>query len=344
MSNQKKLIVGMTRDFVTTEGDLYFDPPALSALKHEPLLELQVMEDPAPTHITAAHAARFDCIIMKRSPLAADALGNPDQRLMLVARNGVGFEHLNVEACTREGVMICTTPEAVQRPVASSIMAFILALAHRLPLRDRMTRTGRWKERNNILGIGLRGKTLGIIGVGNIGREVFRLVKPWGMRHLGREPNAPPDGFPDLDVRLVDLDLLLKESDFVCLCCPHNDQTRQMISERELNLMKSTAYLINTARGEIVHESALMEALSNNRIAGAAIDVFENEPPRPDNPLFQLDNVILSSHNISLSDEGGRLGNQAVAAAALAAARNEIPKNIINPKVLDHPRIKELFR
>ena len=262
---------------------------------------------------------------------------------MLVARNGVGYEHLDVEACTRAGVIITITPEAVKRPVASSIMAFMLALAHRLPLRDRMTRTGRWKERNNVYGIGLRGKTLGVVGVGNIGSEVFRLARPWGMTHLGCEPNAPPEGFPDQNVRLVDLDSLLEESDFVCLCCPHNDQTRRMIGERKLSLMKPTAYLINTARGEIVHESALIEALSNNRIAGAAIDVFENEPPRPDNPLFKLDNVILSSHNISLSDEGGRLGNQAVAAAVLAVARGEIPKHVINPKVLDHPGIKEIF-
>jgi D-3-phosphoglycerate dehydrogenase len=334
----------MTRDFVTTDNELYFDPDALSALKQEPLLDLQILDDPAPTQITATHAARFDCIIMKRSPLGADALGKPDQRLMLVSRNGVGFEHLDVEACTREGVMINTTPEAVQRPVASSILAFMLALAHRLPLRDQMTRAGRWKERNNVLGIGLRGKTLGVIGVGNIGTEVFRLAKPWGMTHLGCEPNAPPEGFPDLNVQLVDLGRLLKESDFVCLCCPHNDQTRRIIGEPELGLMKQTAYLINTARGEIVHESALIEALSQNRIAGAAIDVFENEPPSPENLLFKLDNVIVSSHNICLSDEGRRLGNHAVAAAVLAVARGEYPKNIINPEVLDHSRIKEIYR
>ena len=117
-----------------------------------------------------------------------------------------------------------------------------------------------------------------------------------------------------------------------------------MIGELELSLMKPTAYLINTARGEIVHESALIEALSQNRIAGAALDVFENEPPRPDNPLFKLDNIIVSSHNICLSDEGNRLGNQAVVAAVLAVARGEVPKHIINPAVLDHPKLKEFYR
>ena len=242
----------------------------------------------------------------------------------------------------KAGVMIAITPEAVQRPVASSIMAFILALAHRLPQKDRMTRAGRWKERNNVFGIGLRGKTLGVIGVGNIGSEVFRLARPWGMKHLGCEPNAPAGGFPDLNLNLTDLDTLLKAADFVCLCCPMNDRTHRMIGERELGLMKPSAYLINTARGGIVDEAVLIKALSENKIAGAALDVFENEPPRPDNPLFKLDNVILSSHNIFLSDEGNRLGNQSVARAALALARGEIPEHVVNPEVLDHPRLKKI--
>ena len=338
-----RITIGITRDFVTTEELLYFDKAAFDSLKAEPEIEVHIMEDSAPTRITAHHAARFDSIIMKRSPLTADALGKPDQRLVHVARNGVGYDHLDIEACTRAGVMVTITPEAVQRPVASGIMAFILALAHRLPLKDRMARTDRWQERNNVLGIGLRGKTLGVIGIGNIGSELLRLAKPWGMTHLGCDPYAPSEGFPALSVCLVDLDSILKESDFICLCCPYNDRTQRMIGERELNLMKPTAYLINTARGEIVHEAALIEVLSKNKIAGAAIDVFEKEPPNSDNPLFELENVILSSHNISLSDEGNRLGNQAVASAVLAVARGEVPKNVINPEVLDHPRIRKIL-
>ena len=338
-----KLRVGITRDFVTTDGEFYFEESAFASLKAQPALEIQIMEDPAPTHVNADHCARFDCIIMKRSPLSADSVGRSDQRLIHVARNGVGYDHLDVKACTRAGVIITITPEAVQRPVASGIMAFILALAHRLLLKDRSTRNGRWKERNSMMGVGLRDKTLGIIGVGNIGSEVFRLAKPWGMKHLACEPNAPPEGFPDLGVRLVDMDSLLQKSDFICLCCPCNDQTRRMIGKRELHLMKPTAFLVNTARGEIVHEAALIEALTKNRIAGAAIDVFEKEPPHPGNPLFALDNVILSSHNISLSDEGNRLGNRAVATAVLAVARGEVPKNVINPEALEHPRIQKIL-
>jgi len=343
MPNQDKIIVGMTRDFFTVENELLFDTEAFDLLQSERNLDIHIMDDPAPTQITPDHAARFDCIIMKRSPLSADALGRSDQRLTFVARNGVGYDHLDVEACTKAGVIISITPEAVQRPVASGILAFILALAHQIPLKDRMTRTGRWKERNSAMGIGLREKTLGVIGVGNIGTEVLRLAMPWGMKHLACEPNAPPEGFPDLNVRLVDLNHLLSNSDFVCLCCPFNKQTKRMIGARELGLMKSTAYLINTARGEIVHEAALIEALTTEKIAGAAIDVFEKEPPSDDNPLFELEKVMVSSHNISLCDEGNRLGNRAVAEAVATIARGEPPKNIINPEVLDHPRIRKFL-
>jgi len=338
-----KLSVAITRDFMTTRGDLYFDQSALEALYAEPRIRVQILDDPAPTRITADHAAQFHMIIMKRSPLPAEALGGTDQRLVLVARNGVGVDHLDVAACTRNGVMIAVTPEAVRRPVASSIMAFILALSHRIPLRDLMTRSGRWTERNNILGAGLMGKTLGVIGVGNIGAEVFRLARPWGMIHLGCDPYAPPEGFPELKVRLVDMDTLLAKSDFVCLCCPYNPRTYRLIGARELGLMKPTAYFINTARGEIVHEDALIRSLSEHEIAGAAVDVFEKEPPSLDNPLFAMDHVIVSSHNISLSAEGNRLGNRAVVQAALAVARGEAPAHIINPDACHHPRIGDLF-
>ena len=125
MSDTDKLSVAITRDFMTTRGDLYFDQSALEALHTQPRINVQILDDPAPTRITADHAAQFHMIIMKRSPLPAEALGRMDQRLVLVARNGVGVDHLDVAACTRNGVMIAVTPEAVRRPVASSIISFV---------------------------------------------------------------------------------------------------------------------------------------------------------------------------------------------------------------------------
>lgn len=335
--------VAMTRDFVDSEGRPYFDQDAWRSLQDEPRIDLEVLEAPEMGGDIPAEVVRaFDAVIMKRSPLSATALEGDDVRLLLVARNGVGFEHLDVAASTRAGVMITITPEAVRRPVASAIMTFILALAHRLPLRDRLTRAGRWSDRNLHPGIGLTGRVLGVIGVGNIGAEVFRLAAPWEMVHLGCDPSRPAEELGAMGVRAVDLDTLLGESDFVCLCCPLSKRTRHMIGAREFGLMKSTAYLINTARGGLIDEAALIAALAEGRIAGAGLDVLEREPPSPDNPLLGMENVILSSHNLNFNDEGNRLGNQSAAAAVLATVRGEIPDNLVNPDVLGHPRLQGL--
>ena len=190
--------------------------------------------------------------------------------------------------------MVTLTPQAVARPVASSVIALMLAFAHRLVARDRNTRAGRWADRWDDPGFGLTGRTLGVVGLGNIGRELLRLAAPWNMRHLAFAPRPRHELYAGLDVELVPLDALLAQSDFVALCCPLNDTTRGMIDARALALMKPDAILVNTARGEIVDESALVDALRSRRIAGAGLDVFAQEPPPDDHPLFALDNLVLA--------------------------------------------------
>lgn len=163
--------------------------------------------------------------MMKRSPLRAEALTLDSCRLKLVARNGVGYDHLDVEACTRAGVMVAITPEAVRRPVASANVALMLAFAHRIFERDRRTRDGAWGRRWENKGIGLQDRVLGVIGLGNIGQEIFRLMQPWGMIHLGVAPNHTEDEFADLGTSLVSLDTILAEADFLCICCPLSEKT-----------------------------------------------------------------------------------------------------------------------
>ncbi|MBT3361336.1 MAG: dehydrogenase [Rhodospirillales bacterium] len=340
MTKDKILRVGVTRDFVRTDGTVNFLPEAWHRLEGHPRIELHLLEDEAPTTLTRAHTSAFDVILMKRSPLPASAIGEPAPRLFLVSRNGVGFDHIDVPACTEAGIMVTITPDAVRRPVASAIMALILSLAHQVIPRDQMTRAGRWKERWNTPGIALTGRTLGVVGLGNIGRELLRVAAPWDMRLIGVEPFVPQEGFPDLDVELVDLDTVLAEADFVSLCCPYIPATHHLIGARELALMKPSAYLVNTARGEIIDEPALVQALSVGGIAGAGIDVFEKEPPATDNPLFGLDNVVLGSHNLAFNDESNDLGNIGAAEAILAVANGESPRHLINPEVLEHPRFK----
>ncbi len=339
-----KIIVGVTRDFADQEGKIDFVKDIWDVLLNHPGIELEIMKEPAPTAITVDHTRRFDAIMMKRSPLRAEAITPDNCRLKLIARNGVGYDHLDVEACTRAGVMVAITPEAVRRPVASANVALILAFAHRIFERDRRTRDGAWDKRWENKGIGLQDRVLGVIGLGNIGQEVFRLMQPWGMIHLGVAPNHKEDEFADLGIRLVGLDRILAEADFLCICCPLSEKTFQLIGERELRLMKKGAYLINTARGEIIHEAKLVQALEEKWIAGAGIDVFEQEPPSTQNPLFRLDNVILGSHNLAISEDMNQLANNGVAQAIFALADGNIPENIINPEVVKHSKLQYLTK
>jgi D-3-phosphoglycerate dehydrogenase len=187
--------------------------------------------------------------------------------------------------------------------MALTVLTYLLALSMRVVTMDRLTREGRWLERTQHYGVGLTGKTLGLIGVGNIGHDVFKLALPMGMRHIAFDPYLTPEAVADVRVRLVDLDTVLAESDFLSINCPLTEETRGMIGERELRKMKKTAFLINAARGPIVDESALIKALKEGWIKGAGLDVFEQEPLPPDNPLLRMENVIVSPHFLCHTDE-----------------------------------------
>jgi len=150
--------------------------------------------------------------------------------------------------------------------------------------------------------------------------------------------------YSDLKVRLVDLDIILGEADFLCLCCPLTDKTQRLIGERELRLMKPDAYLINTARGEIIDEAQLTRALREGWIAGAGLDVFETEPPSPQNPLMSLNNVILGSHNLAICEEMNLLANRGVTEAVLNLADGTIPEHLVNPDVVTHRKLLHLTR
>jgi D-3-phosphoglycerate dehydrogenase len=220
----------------------------------------------------------------------------------------------------------------------------MLALAQKLLVKDKLTRAGRWAEKLDHIGMGLTGRTLGAIGIGNIGAEVFRLAAPFGMRHLAHDPYATPERARELGVELCDLDTLLRQSDFVSVMCPLEPRTRGMIGARELGLMKPSAYLINTARGPIVQEKALTEALVARQIAGAGLDVFEVEPTPADNPLLELDNVIVTPHGLCFTDECLTGLARSAFSAAAALARGTVPRYIVNPDALAHPAFAALQR
>lgn len=285
----------------------------------------------------------FDTLLLYSERLTAATLEGSD-RLALVARFGVGYDAVDVPACTRHGALLTITPDGVRRPVASSIITFILALAHRLRDRDRLTRAGQWNAARAEPGLGLAGRTLGLVGLGNIGREVVRLIAPFGMTILAHDPYAgPPNSLgsanTDSDgVHLTDLDTVLRDSDFVCVTCPLNDETFHLLNANRLALMKPAAYLINAARGPIVDQAALTHALEENRIAGAALDVFEQEPVDPNDPLLSMDNVLVAPHAICWTDECIRGIFKSAWESIVDVASGRTPRYVVNRDALTHPR------
>ena len=338
----QKFRVGITRDALRDDGKTVFDSAALRVLD-DPQIEWEFIPENVK-ELSASHAASYDALCVLSPRTSAATLAGPNRRLKIVARLGVGYDNVDVPACTASGVLLTITPDGVRRPVATSILTFILALSHKLFLKDRITRAGRWAETKSHMGEGLVGKTIGSIGMGNIGSELFRLLAPLNVKMLACDPAKTQSDADILGAKITDMDTVLREADFVCVNCFLSDETRGLIGVRELALMKPNAYLINTARGPIVNESALYKALVDKRIAGAALDVFEQEPASGDNPLFKLDNVIVTPHSICWTDECFRSNAEGAFRAAVAVAKGKVPNYLVNRGALDHPDLKAHFK
>ncbi len=240
-------------------------------------------------------------------------------------------------ACTDNDVLLFNAPFALNHATASTALLFLLALAKRLPEQERVTRAGRWDLQAKVMGGELQGRTLGIIGLGHSGRELVRLVAPFAMRILAYSPHADSAQAEALGVRLTSLEELLRAADFVSLHCRLTKESHGLLGARELGLMKPTAYLVNVARGELIDQPALTAALRGRRIAGAALDVFAVEPLPADDPLLQIDNVIVTPHwSASTSDVWAASGH-AMADGVLRVARGLLPDNVINREVLEQP-------
>ena len=324
--------VGITRDNIKPDGKPIFAESAFEILR-DAGIEYEFLEE-IEAELTPQTASRYDALAVMLARVTKKTVSGPDRKLKLIARFGVGYDTVDVPACTENGVILAITPDGVRRPVATSALTFMLMLAQKVMIKDRLTRTGRWSERLNHMGSGLSGRVLGSIGVGNIGSELFRLAAPFGMKHIACDPYVTQESVAPLGVKLVDLDTLFREADFLCVNCPLTDETRKLVGPRQFSLMKSSANFINTARGPIVDEKALYEALANNRIAGAAVDVFEQEPVSPDNPLLKLENIVVTPHHICLTDECINTIAASVFSACRDVAAGRVPKNVVNQEVL----------
>ena len=215
----------------------------------------------------------------------------------------MGYDSVDTVALAERGIMLTNTPVAVRRPVAVATLTLIFALAGRLFTKDKLARGGRWNERTSHMGLGLTTRTLGIIGAGGIGRELLALAKPFGWTLLAADPFVDPASVAALGAEAVSLETLLARSDFVVACCILNEHTRHLMNAKRFGQMKRDAFFINVARGPVADEAALIEALRSGAIAGAGLDVFEQEPVDPANPLLSMDHVIVTPHALCWTDE-----------------------------------------
>jgi D-3-phosphoglycerate dehydrogenase len=331
--------VGITRDFLKPDGSYGFGGVGLDRFERAgipwDILPENVVEIPPDV------AQEYDGLLVL-APKVTERTVSPAGRLKIVARFGVGYDNIDVDACTRSGVILTITPEGVRRPVSVAAFTFLLALSHKLLIKDRLIRAGRWSEKLDHHGQGVTGRTLGIVGLGNIGQELALLVRPFDMHVVAHDPWVHPTTAERLGVTLLSLEDVLRRADYVCICCALTPQTHHLINAERLALMRPTSYLINVARGPIVDQAALTDCLRERRIAGAGLDVFEKEPIDPLDPLLSLDNVILSPHAICWTDECFGLNGRSAVASLIDVAENRCPKNVVNRDALLHERLRHL--
>ena len=277
----------------------------------------------------------MDAVLASLDGYSAPVLSSPAARqLKIIARWGVGYDSVDVSAATRSGIVVTYTPDLLNEAVADYTFALLLSLARRVHEVHVTMQRGEWK---NAWGDDVGGKTLGIIGLGRIGKAVARRAAGFNMRILAHTPH--PDA-TNKSVEFVSLEKLLAESDFVSLHAALTPQTRGMIGEAQLRRMKRTAYLINTGRGALLDETALVRALKENWIAGAALDVFTTEPLPADSALRSAPNLLLSPHQSSYARDTGERVSLSAAQAIVDLMNGKKPQNVLNPEVFDSTQLR----
>jgi D-3-phosphoglycerate dehydrogenase / 2-oxoglutarate reductase len=265
--------------------------------------------------------------------LSADNL-DEIPRCGAIIRTGSGTDNVPVADATRRGIVVANTPDALTHAVSDHAIGLLFAVYRQIPAQDRAVRAGTWDRTVALPNLHLHGRTIGLVGFGRIAQLVARKLGGFDVQVLAHDPYLTPLAMAQRGARAADLDTLLTEADIVSIHCPLTDETHHLLDERRLRLMQSRAILINTARGPIVDEAALVRALSEGWIAGAGLDVLEQEPPAPNHPFYGLSNVVLTPHISGYSDEYlANSWNQSVE-AALDLARGRWPRSVVNRQVV----------
>lgn len=294
--------IASTRDLMTAAGEPCFPAAAFDVLKDNPEISWHWLDEDIP-EITPQLMADYDGLHVNLPSVRASCVADGNVRCKIIARNGVGYDTVDVDAMTAAGVIVTNTPIAVRRPVAVATLTLIFALAGRLFDKDKLVRSGRWNERTDYMGTGLTSRTLGLVGAGSIGKEIIRLAAPFFREVVAFDPYADAADVAAAGGRLVSLDAVLGQSDFVTACCLLTDETRHLMNAAAFKAMKPEAYFLNVGRGPIHDEAALVAALRAGEIAGAGLDVTEQEPISPDSPLIGMDNTIITPHALCWTDE-----------------------------------------
>ena len=292
--------VGLTRDFLTPDGSFAYRDIGFGLLEQARGVKYEFLAEDT-RELSAELVRGYDALLVMIPRVTAATLKGADQ-LAVIARFGVGYDTVDVDACTEQGVLLTITPDGVRRPVATAVIAFLLALSHKLFAKDALTRAGRWAEKPAYMGTGLTGRVLGVVGFGNIGREVAALAKPFDMRVIAADPYVTREQAAAAGAELVSLETLLRAADFVSVNCALTPETRHVVDARRLALVKRDAIIVNTARGGCVDAAALVDALTAGRLAGAALDVYDKEP-QVDRRLLDCPRLVLAPHIGSATTE-----------------------------------------
>jgi len=292
---------------------------------------------PLPADALLAVLPGADAVIASMDKFTAEVIGSPAAaNLKLISRWGVGYDAIDIAAATRHGIIVAYTPGMLNETVADCAFALLLTLARRIHLGHMGMIQGEW---NPAWGNDVFGKTLGVLGCGRIGQAVARRASGFNMRLLGYDV-APQEQARKLGIEFVSLDELLAQSDFVSLHSALTPENRGLLGEAQLRRMKPSAYLINTARGALVDEGALLRALEEKRIAGAALDAFSVEPLPPDHPLRKAPNILLTPHLASFARETGERVSMASAEAVIQVMNRRRPQWVVNPEVFKSPALR----
>ncbi len=296
-------------------------------------VEVLLAPDPSEPTIRSM-IGQADAVIVRTASRITAATIEAAAKLQVIARTGAGVDNVDVQAATARGIPVCYTPEANCSSVVEHALAVILALAKNLPAMDRAVRQSRFAVRHQYQSSDVAGKVLGVVGFGRIGRElVRRAVGLLDMTAVIFDPYLNAEQTPSEIRRAWRLQEVFEQADFVTLHAPYSKETHHLVNADLIGRMKRTSYLINTSRGAVVDEAALVRALRAGAIAGAALDVFEEEPPEPTNPLLTLDNVILTPHTAALTKEcAARMAVGAVE-GVLAVLAGKRPKHVFNPEI-----------